>query len=169
MILRIVGVIIVIGMAWAMYTVMFPSVPQRPITNTTTTGTELPLAEDTPTLVDDEVSTGDLPAQNTGTYGMPTKEEGEAAAKNTDQLSGNFTFDELAAKLTAQQKQAQTIANKAKLLNDKEAIKFSIVSIRKASEALKRIEDDPTITASELTDIATKIDLYLQEAELRIQ
>lgn len=97
---------------------------------------------------------------------MPSKDEIEGPQNNTGDA---FTFDELKAKLTAQQKEAQATANKAKLLNNKDAIKFSIVSIRKASEALKRIEDDPTITASELTDIATKVDLYLQEAQLRIK
>ena len=38
MILRIIGVLIVIGMSRAMYTVMFPTVPQRPITTTPPTG-----------------------------------------------------------------------------------------------------------------------------------
>lgn len=65
MILRIMGVIMVISMSRAMYTVMFPSVPQRP-TNIST-GTDLPLNDDTPSLVDDIVTTGSLPEaeQNT--------------------------------------------------------------------------------------------------------
>jgi hypothetical protein len=166
---RIIGVIVVIGMSRAMYTVMFPTVPQRPTTDTTpTTGETLP---DTPVGIVDEDTT-DTPLtwsdeSQTGTSGMPIKEEIEWP---TPPSSGtNFTLDELKAKLTTQQKEGQTLANKAKLLNDKDAIKFSIVSIRKAGEALKRIEEDPTITAEELTDIATKIDLYLQEAQLRIQ
>lgn len=78
---------------------------------------------------------------------------------------GSYTIPELRAKLEAQQTEARRLANTAKLLDNKEAIKFSLTALLKAGNILERIANESTISADEIIQESDKIDLYIQKAQ----
>lgn len=76
----------------------------------------------------------------------------------------SYTLPELQKKLEAQRKEGQRLLKKAKIVNNKTAIKFSTTVIVKANSTLDQIEKNSNLTADEIQKIATRIDLYLQGA-----
>jgi hypothetical protein len=61
--------------------------------------------------------------------------------------------------------EARRLLNKAKLLNDREGIKFATAWLLKASKSLDEASEDPTITADTLERDARRVDLYLSQAQ----
>lgn len=76
-----------------------------------------------------------------------------------------FTLPQLIAKLEVQQSEARRLLNKAKLLNNREWIKFATAGFIKSSKSLDEAAQDPTITADKLQRDAQRIDLYLWQAQ----
>jgi len=92
------------------------------------------------------------------------KELDEDISNITTPTEISFTIPELIKKLEAQQKEAQRLLKKAKFIEDKTAIKFTMTAIVKTTSILNEIDTNPNITANEVQKKATKIDLYIQAA-----
>jgi hypothetical protein len=81
----------------------------------------------------------------------------------------SYTMNELEAKLESQQLEARRILNKAKLLWNKEAIKFGTAGLLKATKSIEKIKKDSSVTADEIQKDAERTDLYIQQADSLIQ
>lgn len=95
---------------------------------------------------------------------IPTPED-----TNPDQPWIQYTIQELKAKLDIQQTEARRISNIAKLLDNKDAIKFSLTALFKARNVIERIDTESTITADEIVKETTRIDFYISEAKKMVE
>ena len=84
-----------------------------------------------------------------------------------DQNGSSFTMTELQAKLEAQQVEARRMLNKAKLLGNRDAIKFGTAALLKASKSLDKIKKKTT-TADEVQKDAERVDFYLKQADAAV-
>jgi hypothetical protein len=75
----------------------------------------------------------------------------------------------LSEKLKAQQTEARKVLNIAKLLENKQAIKFALAAMLKAGNVLERIDTEATITAQDVLQESQKIDAYLNEANKLVE
>jgi len=80
------------------------------------------------------------------------------------QPTAQFTMSELKSKLEGQQIEARRVLNKAKLLGNRDAIKFGTAALLKASKSLDKITKNTT-TADEVQNDAQKIEYYLEQAD----
>jgi len=87
--------------------------------------------------------------------------------ETTPQATGNsvYTIPELQAQLEVQQTEARRLANTAKLLDNKDAIKFSLTALLKAGNVLERLQTEPSITVDEILKESEKIDFYIKQAQ----
>ncbi len=89
----------------------------------------------------------------------PTDEE-----PKDDEPKTTFTMAELVAKLESIQVEARKTVNEARKVSNREAIKFSVAALQKATSTLENIETDTKLTADQVQQDATRAEKYLQDA-----
>lgn len=130
--------------------------------DTTTTGDMVGSTENPDGENPDNEEDPTLPTDNPD----PDSDEEEPTLPTDDpEQSSSFTMAELVAKLEDQQVEARTTLNQARQVGNREAIKFSVAALQKATSTLERIENDTTYTADQVQRDATRVDTYLKEAQ----
>ncbi len=71
---------------------------------------------------------------------------------------------ELVAKLESIQVEARKTVNEARKVSNREAIKFSVAALQKATSTLENVETDTKLTADQVQQDATRAEKYLQDA-----
>lgn len=160
--------IILIWLAIWIVTIMFGGSGQSTPTDTSPSQTGQVAEQPTPTEQPDTDTTvpdtGQLVEQPT-----PTEPEIPVVDTPTPPIVQQFTIPQLTAKIQAQQIEARRLLNKAKLLNDREGIKFATAALLKSSKLLDEAEESETITASMLESQSQTIDLYLGQAQAVVE
>ncbi len=100
---------------------------------------------------------------------LPQEENMEIPEEIPVPENNTLTLNELTEKLKTQQTEARKVLNVAKLLENKQAIKFSLAAMLKAGNALERIDIETTITAEDVLRETEKIDRYLADANKLIE
>lgn len=175
-IVRLVLFVVIVGALILVWKVMFPTIKGTKAPETTPPTAEqwidgLPLPSDTQLPSDDTSDTpGNLENDTVEPPVDVVEQPGEATPTPTpSQPTGWFTLVELTEKLKLQQIDARKVLNIAKLLENKQAIKFSLAAMLKAGNVLERIDTEPTITAEDVLKESEKIDAYLGEANKLVQ
>ena len=193
-VIRIVLFLLIVGALFLVWKVMFPTIKwtKTPENNTTTgqqindsTGSvDTEPQDDTTNPIDNADTTEPQDdVQPIGNTDIPTDtdEEINQPIDNTNNdvptidtpssppTAASLTLSELSEKLKVQQTDARKVLNIAKLLENKQAIKFALAAMLKAGNVLERIETEPTITAQDVLQESQKIDAYLSEANKLVE
>lgn len=170
-VIRIVLFIVIVWALILVWKVMFPKINwTKPVDDTqiTTWDTiDVPTPDDTGDTILPDDSTPPWDAWTPIDDG--TQETPPTPDDNVVLPSQGLTLPELTEKLKQQQTEARKVLNIAKLLENKQAIKFSLAAMLKAGNVLERIGTESTITAEDVLRESQKIESYLMEANKLVE
>lgn len=169
-IIRAVLFVVIVTALILVWKVMFPTIKW----------TKAPTDEPTTTWTQQELLTwaNEQPTQEPTDEPQPTPDETPPSEEPSDTLpipdpssapQNTLTLVELTEKLKMQQTEARKVLNIAKLLENKQAIKFALAAMLKAGNVLERVSVETTITADDVLQESQKIDRYLEEANKLVE